>query len=97
MNIVASILTRIFNVQKIPYDVGMYVVRQQSEQLYIECNSMIMINQGQTTAIVDQLSIPPNKFLSIPGELFEEMNHRFRITFNGSGENNLVCVFKVYR
>jgi hypothetical protein len=91
-----NIVTNNFGVKAIPYDVDFYVVRM-TENIYFPCNSMIFINQGSTTAIVDQMTLAPGQFFSIPGELFEEMRHRFRVSFQGAGENNLVCVFKVYR
>jgi hypothetical protein len=97
MSKVGQVIQRLFNIPGIKYDVQMYVVRENPYRLRFDCNAMIFVNQGTTTAMVDQLSIPPDASFSIPGELFEEMEHQFNISFTGPGDNNLVCIMKFYK
>lgn len=96
MSTAARITKQLFQVDRIRYGIVFVNVRE-SQKVDLNCNTMIIINQGETTASLNQaLVLPPNKFLSIPGELFEEMEQTFQVSFTGAGENNLVFVLKVY-
>lgn len=61
------------------------------------CNTIIFVNQGTTTAWLDNMiRILPNQsftFEHYPGEI---TTHSFQISFTGIGENELIAVTKNY-
>jgi len=60
------------------------------------CNSIIFINLGTTTAIVESVTLAPSQSFSIDGNADEYMDAVIQINFSGAGNNNLVVVKKVF-
>lgn len=60
------------------------------------CNSILFINQGTTTVIVENITIAPSQSFSIDGNEMEYMEATIQINFSGAGNNNLVVVKKVF-
>ena len=60
------------------------------------CNSILFINQGTTTALVENITIAPTQSFSIDGNACEFMDATIQINFSGAGNNNLVVVKKVF-
>jgi hypothetical protein len=92
----SNVIKNQFGVSKITSRVLMKVVTLNPFRLELRCNAIILINQGTTTALVDQLLIAPNRSLSVPAEIFEEILWVPIISFTGVGQNNLVVVYKEY-
>jgi hypothetical protein len=94
---IGALLNNYFGISGIKYRVGMKVINQNPFALEVErINQCMFVNQGQTIALVDQLSIAPTQHFSVPGELFEELTHKWIVTFSGTGINNLVFIYKEY-
>lgn len=94
---VGSVVMRLFNVRRIQYRVGFYTVDTAKSWNVEDIHSLIFINQGTTTAVIEgQLKIAPNASFSVPGELFEGTDMKWNISFTGTGVNELVIAYKEY-
>jgi hypothetical protein len=60
------------------------------------CNSIIFINLGTTTALIENVSLAPTQSFSIDGNSCEYTDATIQINFSGAGNNNLVVVKKVF-
>ena len=67
-----------------------------AQSIPTNCNSILFINQGTTTAIVENITIAPSQSFSIDGNEMEYMEATIQITFSGAGNNNLIVVKKVF-
>jgi hypothetical protein len=60
------------------------------------CNSIIFINLGTSTAIIENVTLAPSQSFAIDGNAQEFTDATLQINFTGGGNNNLVVIKKVF-
>jgi hypothetical protein len=60
------------------------------------CNSIIFINLGTSTAIIENVTLAPSQSFAIDGNAQEFTDATIQINFTGGGNNNLVVIKKVF-
>jgi hypothetical protein len=69
----------------------------QNKQIYTDCNSISIINQGTNDIIIDQMiTVSPGQSFVIEGNEGETCRHRFFLAFTGAGTSNCVVIRKLY-
>jgi hypothetical protein len=67
-----------------------------AQSIPTNCNSIIFINLGTTTAIIESVVLAPSQSFAIDGNQDEFTDSVIQINFSGVGNNNLVVVKKVF-
>ena len=73
-----------------------FISYNAAQSIPTDCNSILFINLGTTTALVENVTLAPSQSFSIDGNECEYTEATIQINFTGSGSNNLVVVKKVY-
>jgi hypothetical protein len=60
------------------------------------CNSIIFINLGTTTALIENVTLSPSQSFAIDGNAGEYTDATIQVNFTGAGNNNLVVIKKVF-
>lgn len=61
-----------------------------------DCNSILIINVGTATALLNGYPIIPNAFYSSDGNINEFNETTYRVQFQGAGTTQLLIVRKFY-
>ena len=73
-----------------------FISYNSAQSIPTDCNSIIFINLGTTTAIIENVTIAPSQSFVIDGNENEYTTATLQINFNGAGQNNLVVVKKIF-
>jgi len=73
-----------------------FIQYDTAQSIPTNCNSIIFINLGTTTAIIENVTLAPTQSFAIDGNACEFTDATIQINFSGVGNNNLVVVKKVY-
>jgi hypothetical protein len=73
-----------------------FIAYNTPQSIPTDCNSIIFINLGTTTAIIENVSLSPSQSFTIDGNENEFTDATLQLNFTGSGQNNLVVVKKTY-
>jgi hypothetical protein len=73
-----------------------FIQYDTAQSIPTNCNSIIFINLGTTTAIIENVTLAPTQSFAIDGNACEFTDTTIQINFSGVGNNNLVVVKKVY-
>ena len=73
-----------------------FINYDRAQTIPTNCNSIIFINLGTTTALIENVSLAPTQSFSIDGNACEFTDATIQINFSGAGNNNLVVVKKVF-
>jgi hypothetical protein len=73
-----------------------FIAYNNPQSIPTDCNSIIFINLGTTTAIIENVSIAPSQSFVIDGNENEYTSATLQINFTGAGQNNLVVVKKIF-
>ena len=65
-----------------------------SQVVQAVCNSITFLNNGTTTAIIENVTLQPNQSLTITGNAGEITNQRFFVNFGNSTEGNSLAVIR---
>ena len=73
-----------------------FIAYNSAQSIPTDCNSLIFINSGTTTAIIENVTLGPSQSFVIDGNENEITNVTLQINFTGAGQNNLIVVKKIY-
>ena len=73
-----------------------FISYDTAQSIPTSCNSIIFINLGSTTALIENITLAPTQSFAIDGNACEYMDTTLQINFSGIGNNNLVVVKKVF-
>jgi hypothetical protein len=73
-----------------------FIAYNSPQSIPTDCNSIIFINLGTTTAIIENVTIAPSQSFVIDGNENEYTTATLQINFTGAGQNNLVVVKKIF-
>ena len=73
-----------------------FIQYDTAQSIPTNCNSIIFINLGTTTAIIENVTLAPTQSFTIDGNACEFTDATIQINFSGAGNNNLVVVKKVF-
>lgn len=73
-----------------------FISYNSAQSIPTNCNSIIFINLGTTTAVIENVTLAPTQSFAIEGNECEFTDSTILINFTGTGNNNLVVVKKVY-
>ena len=73
-----------------------FIAYDTGQSIPTNCNSILFINEGTTTALIENVSLQPQQSFSIDGNSCEYMDQTLQINFSGIGNNNLVVIKKVF-
>lgn len=67
------------------------------QELRSDCNALTVINIGAATAIIDGVSIAPGAQYYSPGNEGELNTTRYRLSFTGGGNEQVLVIRKIYK
>lgn len=67
------------------------------QEIRSDCNSLTVINIGTATAILDGLQILPGNQYYSPGNEGEVNKTRYRLSFSGGGNEEVLVIRKIYQ
>ena len=73
-----------------------FIAYNTPQSIPTDCNSIIFINSGTTTAIIENVTLAPSQSFVIDGNENEFTSVTLQINFTGAGQNNLIVVKKIY-
>jgi len=73
-----------------------FIAYNTPQSIPTDCNSIIFINSGTTTAIIENVTLAPSQSFVIDGNENEFTSVTLQINFTGVGQNNLIVVKKIY-
>ena len=73
-----------------------FIAYNTAQSIPTDCNSIIFINLGTTTAIIENVTLAPSQSFVIDGNENEFTNATLQVNFSGAGQNNLVVVKKIF-
>jgi hypothetical protein len=76
--------------------VPVFIAYNTPQSIPTDCNSIIFINLGTTTALIENVSIAPSQSFVIDGNENEYTTATLQINCTGAGQNNLVVVKKIF-
>jgi hypothetical protein len=76
--------------------IPVFIAYNTAQSIPTDCNSIIFINSGTSTAIIENVTLAPSQSFVIDGNENEYTNATLQINFTGGGQNNLVVVKKIF-
>ena len=73
-----------------------FIAYNTAQSIPTDCNSIIFINGGTSTAIIENVTLGPSQSFSIDGNENEFTTVTLQVNFSGGGQNNLIVVKKIY-
>ena len=67
------------------------------QELRSDCNSLTVINNGTSNAIIEGLPITPGQQYYSPGNENEINTTRYRLSFDNTGSNSVLVIRKIYK
>lgn len=68
----------------------------QPQEVRSECNQLTVINTGTATAVLNGLEIAPGDQYVSPGNENEYNLTRYRLSFTGGGNEQVLVIRKIY-
>jgi hypothetical protein len=69
----------------------------QPQEIRSECNQLTVINTGTATAVLNGLEIAPGDQYVSPGNENELNLTRYRLSFTGGGNEQVLVIRKIYQ
>ncbi len=73
-----------------------FIAYNTAQSIPTDCNSIIFINSGTTTAVIENVTLAPSQSFVIDGNELEYTTATLQINFTGAGQNNLIVVKKIF-
>lgn len=73
-----------------------FIAYNTAQSIPTDCNSIIFINSGTSTAVIENVTLAPSQSFVIDGNEDEFTTVTLQINFTGGGQNNLIVVKKIY-
>ena len=89
-------MPEIIQIPLVKYEIDFFTA-ETSQYIASDCNSLVFINKGTSTVVIENVTLYPSQSLAIEGNYSEYTTQRYFVNFGTSTSgNNCVIIRKRY-